>query len=52
MALLTIITGIVVAYLILMIILHKLFEKFFMLLFFGLSALFAVAVIYFVSKGI
>ena len=49
---LSIIIGAVIFYLILMFALHKLFEKFFMLLFFGISTLFVIAVIYFASKGI
>ncbi|MDP3764917.1 MAG: hypothetical protein Q8R04_00235 [Nanoarchaeota archaeon] len=49
---LSIIIGAVIVYLIAMIILHKLFEKFFTILFFGVSALFVIAVLYFVLKGI
>ena len=47
----TIIIGAVVAYLILMIVLHKIVEKFFMMLFFVISALFVMGVIYLVLKG-
>lgn len=49
---LTIIIGAVIFYLMLMIVLHKLFEKFFMMIFFAISALFVMAVLYFVLKGV
>lgn len=47
----TIIIGAVIIYLIFMIILHKIFEKFFMMLFIILSALFFLGVFYFALKG-
>ena len=49
--LLSIIAGVVIFYLVLMVIFHKLFEKFFKLVFFILSALFLMAVLYFMFKG-
>lgn len=48
---LSIVAGAVIAYLIVMVIIHKLFEKFFMMLFFAISALFVIAVLYFMFKG-
>ena len=48
----SIVIGAVIFYLIIMIILHKLFEKFFMMLFFIVSTLFVLGVLYFVLKGI
>lgn len=51
-SILTIIAGAVVAYFIVMFIMHKLFEKFFMILFFILSMLFVVGVIYLMLKGV
>ena len=48
---LPIIVGAVIAYLIVMIVIHKLFEKFFIMLFFAISALFVIAVLYFMLKG-
>ncbi|MBI2542427.1 hypothetical protein HYV80_07000 [Candidatus Woesearchaeota archaeon] len=50
-SILTIVAGAVVAYFIVMFVMHKLFEKFFMILFFVLSMLFVVGVLYFVLKG-
>lgn len=47
----TIIIGAVIIYLVFMIILHKIFEKFFMMLFIILSALFFLGVLYFALKG-
>ena len=51
-SLITIVVGAVVAYLVLMVILHKLFEKFFMMLLFVISTLFVIGVLYFALKGI
>jgi hypothetical protein len=48
---LPIIAGIVIAYLVAMVLLHKFLEKFFMMLFFTISALFVIAVLYFMWKG-
>ncbi len=48
----TIIIGTVIAYLIFMIILHKIFEKFFMMLFIVLSALFFLGILYFGLRGV
>ncbi|MBI2659556.1 hypothetical protein HYX07_00150 [Candidatus Woesearchaeota archaeon] len=48
---LPIIVGAVIAYLVVMVILHKFLEKFFMMLFFAISALFVIAVLYFMLKG-
>lgn len=48
---LPIIVGAVIAYFIVMVVIHKLFEKFFMMLFFAISALFVIAVLYFMMKG-
>lgn len=45
------VVGAVIVYLVVMVIIHKLFEKFFMMLFFAISALFVVAVLYFMFKG-
>ncbi len=47
----SIIGGAVVAYLILMFFLHKVFEKIFMMLLFVISTLFVFGVLYFVLKG-
>ncbi len=47
-----ILIGAVIAYLILMFIMHKIFEKFFMFIMFMISAVFIVAVLYFVLRGI
>ena len=47
----SIIVGVVIFYLVVMVIFHKLFEKFFKLVFFILSALFLIAVLYFMLKG-
>ena len=49
---LSIIIGAVIFYLVIMVILHKLVMKFFGMLFFIISTLFVVAVLYFVLKGI
>ncbi|MEK6983538.1 MAG: hypothetical protein AABX33_03110 [Nanoarchaeota archaeon] len=49
---LSILIGAVVLYLIVMMVMHKLFEKFFMLLFFVISTVFVVGVLYLVLKGI
>ena len=46
-----IVAGAVIVYLILMFFIHKIFEKFLMILLFMLSTLFVVVVLYFVLKG-
>ena len=46
----TIIIGAVIAYLFLMVVMHKLVEKFFMILFFVISVLFVIGIVYFVLK--
>lgn len=51
-SILFIIAGAVIVYIFLMFVLHKLFEKFFMMLFFLVSTLFVIAVLYFVLKGV
>ena len=48
----TLIAGAVAAYLILMFFLHKIFEKFFMVILFLVSTLFVVGVLYFYFKGL
>ena len=48
----TIIIGAVIAYLVLMVVLHKIVDKFFMMLFFVISVLFVMGIVYFVLKGI
>lgn len=50
-SILSIVAGAVIFYLILMFVLHKLFEKIFIMLFFIISTLFVVGVLYFVLKG-
>ena len=47
----SLIGGAIIGYLIFMFLIHKIFEKFFMILFFIISALFFVGVLYFVLKG-
>ena len=49
---LSIIIGAVAFYLVLLFFLHKLFEKFFMMLLFVISTLFVFGVLYFVLKGV
>jgi len=44
--------GAVVAYLVIMFFLHKMFEKLFMMLLFVVSTLFVFGVLYFVLKGV
>ena len=51
MVVFTIIAGVVIAYLILMFFIHKVFEKFFMMLLILLTALFMFGVLYFLLKG-
>ena len=48
---LPVLIGAVIAYLVVMIVIHKFLEKFFMMLFFAISALFVIAVLYFMLKG-
>ena len=48
---LSIVVGAVIAYLVVMLVVHKLFEKFFMMLFFAISALFVIAALYLMLKG-
>lgn len=48
---LSLVIGAVVVYLILMFFIHRIFEKFLMILLFLLSTVFVVAVLYFVLKG-
>ena len=50
MAVFSIIVGVVVAYLILMFFIHKMFEKFFMMLIILLTALFMFGALYFLFK--
>ena len=52
MALISIVIGAVIVYFVVMVVLHKLFEKFFMMLLFGVSALFVITLIYFMLKGV
>jgi len=52
MELLSIVIGAVIVYFIIMVVLHKLFEKFFMMLLFGVSTLFVITLIYFMLKGV
>jgi len=47
----SIIIGALIGYLVLIFMLHKLFEKFFMMLLFIVSSLFVLGVLYFVLKG-
>lgn len=51
-SILSIVVGAVIAYLVVMVMIHKLFAKFFMMLFFAISALLAIAVVYFMFKGL
>lgn len=48
----SIIIGALVVYVVLMFMLHKLFEKFFMMLLFIVSSLFVLGVLYFAFKGL
>ncbi len=48
----TLIAGAVMVYLVLLFFLHKIFEKFFMVILFILSTAFVVGVLYFVLRGI
>ncbi len=48
----TLVAGAVIVYLVILFFLHKLFEKFFMMLLFIVSTLFVLGVLYFVLKGI
>ena len=47
----SLIGGAVIGYLVLMFILHKMFEKIFMMLLFVISALFVFGLLYFVLRG-
>ena len=51
MAILPLIAGVVGIYLILMFFIHKMFEKFFMMLLILLTGLFMFGILYFVLKG-
>ena len=48
---LSIVVGAVIVYLIVMFFIHRIFQKFLMILLFLLSTVFVVAVLYFVLKG-